>query len=97
MAGEGVASDIFMAPSHALDITTMRALRQTGFRFVTDGVALWPYEERGLIFVPQLFSYPRHFGVGIYTLCYHLDTMDDSSFQVLLRFVEFKCLPHRQF
>jgi hypothetical protein len=88
MAGEGVASDIFMAPSHAFDITTIHALRQTGFRFVTDGVALWPYEEQGLTFVPQLFSYPRHFGIGVYTLCCHLDAIDDDRFQNLLRFVK---------
>ncbi len=87
LADEGVASDVFMAPSHAFDDTTMLALRQTGFRFVTDGAALWPYEEQGLTFVPQLFSYPRHFGIGVYTICYHLDTVDEFNFQELLRFV----------
>ncbi len=88
MADEGVATNIFMAPSHAFDVTTMDALRQTGFRFVTDGAALWPYKEQGLIFVPQLFSYPRHFGIGVYTLCSHLDTMDYGSFQEFLYFVK---------
>jgi predicted deacetylase len=88
LAEEGVSSDIFMAPSHAFDATTVRALRETGFRFVTDGAALWPYEEDGLVFVPQLFAHPRHFGIGIYTLCCHFDMIDERRFQEILSFVK---------
>jgi len=88
LSNEGLATDIFMAPSHAFDRLTIKALRQTGFKFVTDGAALWPYEEHGVIFIPQIFPHPRHFGAGIYTLCWHLDTIDESTFRGLLRFVE---------
>ena len=88
LADNGVPTDIFMAPCHAFDAVTIKALRRTGFRFVTDGAALWPYEEQGLIFVPQMFGHPRHFGVGLYTVCCHLDTIDEREFQRLLRFVE---------
>jgi predicted deacetylase len=88
LAQEQVATDVFMAPCHAFDLITLEALRKTGFKFVTDGSALWPYKQQELIFVPQLFERPLHFGAGIYTLCYHLDTMGENSFANLLRFVE---------
>jgi hypothetical protein len=87
MSSEGVATSIFIAPSHAWDAITVEALRQTGFELVSDGAALWPYEKQGLIFVPQLFPHPRHFGFGIYTLCIHLDTLDDTNFQRFLQFI----------
>jgi predicted deacetylase len=88
LAAESLASDIFMAPCHAFDGITVGALRQTGFKFITDGFALWPYVENDLVFVPQIFSGPRHAGIGIYTLCCHLDTMSERQSQDLLTFIK---------
>jgi Uncharacterized protein conserved in bacteria (DUF2334) len=87
LADEGLATDIFMAPNHAFDAVTIRALQHSGFKSVTDGFALWPYEEGGLTLVPQMFPEPRNFGVGIYTICLHLDMTDEQNFRNILNFI----------
>jgi predicted deacetylase len=93
LADEGLATDIFMAPNHAFDAVTIKALQHTGFKYVSDGFAFWPYEEGGLTHVPQIFHDPRNFGVGIYTICLHLDKTDQRNFRKILQFIS--CNTHR--
>lgn len=85
---ENVATDVFMAPRHSFDDVTIRALREAGFNAVTDGVGLWPYQQNGLTFIPQLFARPFHLGVGVYTLCCHLDQMKELAFSQLMAFIK---------
>jgi len=85
---QGLESDIFMAPSHSMDWNTVAALKMTNFKYVTDGYGLYPYEQEGLIFVPQLFESGLNFGKGIYTLCLHTNQMDtEKHFQKLEAFI----------
>jgi predicted deacetylase len=87
MAAEGLATDIFMAPFHSYDATTLKALRTLGFTTLTDGYGLFPWRADGLLFVPQLFERPAHFGVGIYTMCLHLNNMRHDEIDALGRFI----------
>ena len=48
----GIETDVFMAPSHSFDKTTIRALKDLGFRCVTDGLTARPYTYMGMLFVP---------------------------------------------
>lgn len=79
LEAEAVWDPVFMAPSHSFDETTLGALESLGFRFVTDGWGVHPYEVRGLRFVPQLFATPRTLGPGLYTICLHIGTMSRSD------------------
>jgi len=88
LEAEGLGTDVFMAPFHSFDAATVRALAGTGFRYVTDGFALFPYTREGLVFVPQLFEYDANIGVGIYTMCLHPNNMDDASFGRLERILD---------
>lgn len=88
LAGEGLSTGVFMAPSHSFDMNTLFALKETGFTALTDGHGLWPYRAYGLIFVPQLFATPKTLGDGIYTVCLHLNEMSEASISKLLSFVE---------
>ena len=77
----GFETDIWMAPSHTHDRNTFRALRELGFKYVTDGISLYPYTRSGLLFVPQQVwrpkpEFPFHFGV--YTICLHLNDLTDQ-------------------
>ncbi|WP_287171558.1 DUF2334 domain-containing protein [Mesorhizobium sp.] len=83
----GFATDIFMAPGHSFDFFTLEALRLEGFKYVTDGYGVYPYHFEGLVFVPQLFSNPLNFGVGVYTICLHLNSIDKRDLTKVLKFI----------
>ncbi|MBD5473516.1 MAG: DUF2334 domain-containing protein [Lachnospiraceae bacterium] len=52
---KGIETDLFMAPAHSYDQNTLRALRDVGFRALTDGFGSCPYRYKGLIFYPISF------------------------------------------
>ena len=87
LAGEGIATDVFMAPFHSFDRATLAALKSVGFSTLTDGYGIVPWREDGLKFVPQLFERPVHFGIGIYTMCLHLNNMTEKQIDALGEFV----------
>lgn len=53
---KGIETDLFMAPAHSYDKNTLHALKDTGFRALTDGFGNYPYEYRGLTFYPISFQ-----------------------------------------
>ena len=87
LESEGLHVDGFMAPSHSFDRLTLRALREVGIGYVTDGIALFPYRFEGLVLVPQLLSRPRPLPFGVYTICIHLNTASDRKLTDLVHFL----------
>jgi len=85
---EEVWQPYFMAPSHSFDKTTLQALSTLGFRALTDGYGLFPYQVNSLTLVPQLFSHPLHLGLGLYTLCLHTNTMDTAQINAQIHFMK---------
>ena len=79
LAANGLPTDIFMAPSHSFDESTLSGLVDLGFTQVTDGLSLLPYRDRGLLFIPQLFGAPKPMPFGLFTFCLHLNTMSVSE------------------
>lgn len=59
LMGKGIETDIFMAPAHSYDKNTLRALKETGFRGLTDGFGKKPYTMEGLTFYPISFQLSR--------------------------------------
>jgi len=55
LAGHGIDTDIFMAPGHSYDDSTLAALKECGFCAVTDGYGSRPYRWKGLTFYPIAF------------------------------------------
>ena len=49
---KGIRTDIFMAPGHTFDRNTLKALRECGFGYLTDGFGKAPYSREGLTFLP---------------------------------------------
>ncbi|MBQ7840746.1 MAG: DUF2334 domain-containing protein [Lachnospiraceae bacterium] len=70
---EGIYTDIFMAPGHTLDRTTVKILKELGFRCITDGFGTAPYKRWGMVWLP--ISFLRRFCFtdkeGITTLVIH--------------------------
>lgn len=55
LAEKGIDTDIFMAPAHSYDKNTLKALRNIGFKALTDGFGNAPYKWQELIFYPISF------------------------------------------
>ena len=68
-----------MAPAHSFDDNTLKALKEADFKYVTDGYGLYPWSDRGLTFIPQLFSGFSNFGFGVYTVCIHLNELSGKE------------------
>lgn len=78
---KGIETDLFMAPAHSYDKNTLKALKQTGFRALTDGFGDAPYIWDELIFYPISFQLNRAFQKkkGFSTMVVHTDTISDED------------------
>jgi hypothetical protein len=78
---EDVRPEIFMAPRHAFDLTTLRALElETDIRWVTDGISWRPFRRGGFGWLPQqLFRLPKLLQWGVWTVCLHPNTMSTQQ------------------
>lgn len=54
-----IQTDVFMAPAHSFDENTIKALKECGFRYITDGFARDKYERNGMVFLPICNSIRR--------------------------------------
>lgn len=79
----------FFAPAHTFDDNTIRACKDLGcFQFISDGVALYPYKQNGMIFLPNIFDTPHKIlPFGIYTFVYHPNNMKKEDYDYLEDFI----------
>lgn len=78
---KGIETDIFMAPAHSYDKNTLKALKEAGFRALTDGFGNCPYERRGLVFYPISFKLSSTFQkkTGYSTMVVHTGTVSEED------------------
>ncbi|MBP1762978.1 MAG: hypothetical protein H6Q65_36 [Firmicutes bacterium] len=76
---QGLAADLFMAPSNTVDENTMRALQESGFHYITIGAATAPYDWHGLTVIPCREAKPRILW-GLSTVCFHPNTTPEKIF-----------------
>lgn len=76
----GIYTDIFFAPGHSYDDNTVKALKKTGFKYVSDGKSSKAYKWHGITFLPC-----RNSGAGfrkheLYsTSIYHIHEWTDPN------------------
>lgn len=87
---KGFNPRIFVAPSHTFDLNTLKALKaESSINVVSDTLAFKPYKKHDFIFIPQQLGAARHMFIpGIFTFCYHPNTMNDMAFNQLESFLE---------
>ena len=83
----GLFTDYWFAPNHSFDLTTLNALKTTGFTAVSDGLSLRPYKERGLIFVPQQLWRPAWAPCGVFTICLHSNEITAKEIKAIRHFL----------
>ena len=80
--------DMFMAPSHSFDNITIECLEENNINTITDGYALYPYYDKEMYFLPQLFSKPRKMPFGVYTWCLHPNSLSDEDINDIEKFIK---------
>jgi len=79
-AREELACNVFIAPAHSFDATTLQVLAGLGFRYISDGFFPVPVIDRfGITWVPQqLWSY-RWRPFGVWTICFHVNSWTEAD------------------
>ena len=81
LISHGIKTDIFMTPAHSYDRNTLKAMKECGFRYVTDGFGRRPYMREGLIFLPIPFRMADSLKMtdGYTTMVLHVNTMNEDD------------------
>lgn len=79
----------FFAPAHTFDDNTIKACVDLQyFSFISDGVAIYPYNYKNMFFMPNIFDTPHKIlPFGIYTFVFHPNNMRDSDYEYLEKFI----------
>ncbi len=83
----GLNTNIWMAPGHTFDEKTLTILYELGFQYVTDGIGLFPFKKKNLLFIPQQFWCPTRIPFGIGTVCIHSNNDNDPLFESIQAFI----------
>ena len=80
----------FFAPAHTFDDNTVLACAKLNyFSFISDGVAIYPYKYKGIMFLPNIFDSPHKIlPFGIYTFVFHPNMMKENDFVKLEEFIK---------
>jgi predicted deacetylase len=87
---ENIKIRAFFAPNHIYDENTFRALKSLGINQVIDGYGLFPYEEEGITFIPQLFYKNTFIPFGFQSTQIHLNYWKDQDFTKFKELIEKK-------
>lgn len=79
----------FFAPAHTFDDNTIKACVDLKyFKFISDGVAIYPYKYNNMFFLPNIFDTPHKIlPFGIYTFVFHPNNMVESDYKYLEKFI----------
>lgn len=84
----GIRPEIFVAPAHTFDLTTLEALQsETPIRIISDTIANDVYFKHGFHFIPQQCGAVRRLPLKLTTFCYHPNTTSDKDFAKLEKFL----------
>jgi predicted deacetylase len=67
----GVKPDLWVAPWHSFDHTTIKVLKRHGINIISDGFSIYPYVDDGMLWIPRQLSAFRRRPFGVYTVCFH--------------------------
>lgn len=90
LKSHGLNPKYFFAPSHTFDANTLLALREcSDIRIISDTIATRPYRNGEFVFIPQIGGHCVNMPLpGVYTFCFHPNTMKDADFDILESFIK---------
>ncbi len=82
---ENITPNVWVAPGHSFDETTVKALQALGIRYISDGLNIYPHlDSANMTWVPQQFWRFRWMPFGVWTVCHHINawtTNDITKFR----------------
>lgn len=89
LKSHGIEPKYFFAPGHTFDENTLVALQdESNIRIISDTIATKPYRKGDFVFIPQFGGQCREMKrPGVYTFCFHPNTMNDAAFEQLDSFL----------
>lgn len=87
LRGHGLNPRIWVAPRHGFDVQTLHALLEEGINVLSDGFARVPFTRGGLTWIPQQFWEPVEKPHGLWTICTHPNTAENSMVERLREFL----------
>lgn len=85
----GIKAEVFAAPAHCFDETTVRAVRaETPIQVISDGVSIYPYRRHGIFWIPVQLPEFSLKPFGIWTICLHPNTCNEQTFKSLRKAIE---------
>jgi peptidoglycan/xylan/chitin deacetylase (PgdA/CDA1 family) len=84
----GLNPRLWVAPRHGFDHNTLRALRDTGIEYLSDGFARVPLLRGGVTWLPQQLWSPVTKKAGLWTICIHPSLANSLEWQRLRSFLE---------
>ena len=87
MLKNNLNSDIFIAPRHSFDYDTIGALKENNFHYISDGIGLYPFRKKNIIWLPQILWRPRKGFFGMVTIALHTNTMNLEEINKLEKFI----------
>jgi predicted deacetylase len=79
LAEHGLKPKLWVAPRHSFDSVTNSVLKLLGIHCISDGFALYPYAEDGLLWIPQQMWRFRKMPFGVWTITLHPNSMTASD------------------
>jgi len=88
MLKNNLGPEVFIAPRHSFDYSTIGALKENNFRYISDGIGLYPFKKRNIIWLPQILWRPRKGLFGMVTIAFHTNTMSLEEISNLEKFIK---------
>lgn len=71
---------VWVAPAHSFDATTVSILAKLGIRIISDGYAIYPYQDAdGVTWIPQQVAKFRKLPFGVWTICCHFNSWTEAE------------------
>jgi len=84
-----IKSNIWVAPSHSFDRNTLKAITaETNIKIISDGIAKKPFNHLDFFWIPQQLWRFQKKKKGIYTICYHPNTMSFDAIKQELKLIK---------
>lgn len=85
----GIQPEFFVAPGHSFDETTIKVISENfNELIISDGLTFSPFIYKSVKFIPQQINRLIRIPFGTITYCLHPNTMSDSDFFKLNKFLK---------
>lgn len=85
----GVRPEVWVAPAHSFDRTTLHLLSKLGIGVISDGMGLYPHRDPwGMFWIPQQLWRFRPLPFGVWTVCCHHNAWSRDELRAFCRALE---------